>query len=177
MEIKVLRINKGIDIPAVIDKGDWIDLRLSEETTLKAPYATMLKRKSSDGEIERTRNVIFDFQLLPLGVAMQLPEGFEAMVLPRSSTFKKYGILQVNSEGVIDNSYCGNNDEWKMPVIACQDITIPANERICQFRIQLSQKATLWQKLKWLFSNKIKLVEVDQLSDVDRDGFGSTGNQ
>lgn len=177
MEIKVLRINKGIDVPAIIDKGDWIDLRLSEEATLKAPYATMLKRKSSDGEIERTRNVIFDFRLLPLGVAMQLPEGFEAMVLPRSSTFKKYGILQVNSEGVIDNSYCGNNDEWKMPVIAYKDITIPANERICQFRIQLSQKATLWQKLKWLFSNKIKLVEVDQLSDTNRDGFGSTGNQ
>jgi dUTP pyrophosphatase len=177
MEIKVLRINKGIDVPAIIDKGDWIDLRLSEEATLKAPYATMLKRKSSDGEIERTRNVIFDFRLLPLGVAMQLPEGFEAMVLPRSSTFKKYGILQVNSEGVIDNSYCGNNDEWKMPVIAYKDITIPANERICQFRIQLSQKATLWQKLKWVFSNKIKLVEVDQLSDTNRDGFGSTGNQ
>ena len=177
MEIKVLRINKGIDMPAIIDKGDWIDLRLSEEATLKAPYATMLKRKSSDGEIERTRNVIFDFQLLPLGVAMLLPEGFEAMVLPRSSTFKKYGILQVNSEGVIDNSYCGNNDEWKMPVIAYKDITIPANERICQFRIQLSQKATLWQKLKWVFSNKIKLVEVDQLSDTNRDGFGSTGNQ
>lgn len=174
MKIKVLRLNKDIDMPTIIDKGDWIDLRLSQTTTLKAPYATMLKRKKNNEEIERVRNVIFNFQLLPLGVAMKLPDGFEAMVLPRSSTFKKYGIFQVNSEGVIDNTYCGDSDEWKLPVIACKDITIPANERICQFRIQLSQKATLWQKLKWLFSNKIELVEVDHLSDISRDGFGST---
>lgn len=177
MKIKVLRLNKGIDMPTVIDKGDWIDLRLSQETTFKAPYATMLKRKKDNDDIERTRNVIFDFKLLPLGVAIKLPDGFEAMVLPRSSTFKKYGILQANSEGVIDNTYCGDNDEWKFPAIAFNDVTIPANERICQFRIQLSQKATLWQKFKWLFSNKIELVEVDHLSDENRDGFGSTDNQ
>lgn len=177
MKIKVLRFNKYINMPTIIDKGDWIDLRLSQATKLKAPYATMLKRKKDNDEVERVRNVNFDFQLLPLGVAIKLPDGFEAMVLPRSSTFKKYGILQTNSEGVIDNTYCGNNDEWKLPVIAYKDIVIPANERICQFRIQLSQKATLWQKLKWLFSNKIELVEVDHLSDNNRDGFGSTDNK
>ena len=175
MKIKVLRINKAVDMPSVIDKGDWIDLRISQEINLKAPYATMLKRKKNNGEIERTRNVIFDYQLLPLGIAMKLPEGFEAVMLPRSSTFKKYGILQVNSQGVIDNTYCGNDDEWKFPALATKDITIPANERICQFRIQLSQKATFWQKLKWLFSNKIKLVEVNRLSNDNRSGFGSTG--
>lgn len=177
MKIKILRINRNIDMPTIIDKGDWIDLRLSQVTTLKAPYATMLKRKKDNDEIERVRNVVFDFQLLPLGVAMKLPKGFEAMLLPRSSTFKKYGIIQANSEGVVDETFCGNNDEWKMPVIAYKDITIPANERICQFRIQLSQKASIWQKLKWLFSNKIELVEVDSLSDENREGFGSTGSK
>lgn len=177
MKIKILRLNKNIDMPTIIDKGDWVDLRLSQVTTLKAPYATMLKRKKDNDEIERVRNVVFDFQLLPLGIAMKLPKGFEAMLLPRSSTFKKYGIIQTNSQGVIDETYCGNNDEWKMPVIAYKDVTIPANERICQFRIQLSQKASIWQKLKWLFSNKIELIEVDSLSDENRDGFGSTGSK
>lgn len=177
MKIKILRLNKNIDMPTIIDKGDWVDLRLSQVTTLKAPYATMLKRKKDNDEIKRVRNVVFDFQLLPLGIAMKLPKGFEAMLLPRSSTFKKYGIIQTNSQGVIDETYCGNNDEWKMPVIAYKDVTIPANERICQFRIQLSQKASIWQKLKWLFSNKIELVEVDSLSDENRDGFGSTGSK
>lgn len=177
MKIKILRLNKNIDMPTIIDKGDWVDLRLSQVTTLKVPYATMLKRKKDNDEIERVRNVVFDFQLLPLGIAMKLPKGFEAMLLPRSSTFKKYGIIQTNSQGVIDETYCGNNDEWKMPVIAYKDVTIPANERICQFRIQLSQKASIWQKLKWLFSNKIELIEVDNLSDENRDGFGSTGSK
>ena len=80
-----------------------------------------------------------------------------------------------NSEGVIDNSYCGDEDEWRFPAIAFRDTTINKGERICQFRIQLSQKATIWQKLRWLFSNKIELVSVDKLESINRGGFGTTG--
>nr|DAW35352.1 MAG TPA: dUTPase [Caudoviricetes sp.] len=177
MKIKVLRLNKSIQLPKVISKGDWIDLRLSSEAALKAPYAETLKRKKNDDDVDRVRTVIFDYQLLPLGVAVQLPKGFEAVVVPRSSSFKKYGIIQANSQGIIDCTYCGNKDEWKLPVLPTRNITIPADERICQFRIQLSQKATVWQKIKWLFSNSIKIVEVDSLSNDNRDGFGSTGNK
>lgn len=177
MKIKVLRLNKSIQLPKVISKGDWIDLRLSNTATLKAPYAETLKRKKSDDDVNRIRTVVFDYQLLSLGVAIQLPEGFEAVVVPRSSLFNKYGIIQANSFGVIDNTYCGNNDEWRFPALPTRNTTIPANERICQFRIQLSQKATIWQKIKWLFSNSIKIVEVYNLSDNNRDGFGSTGNK
>ena len=105
---------------------------------------------------------------------MKLPKGFEAVVLPRSSTFGKYNIIMTNSEGVIDNSYSGNNDEWKFPALAFQKTTIAQGQRICQFRIQLSQDATVWQKLKWLFSNGIRLERVESLDDIDRGGFGST---
>ena len=107
---------------------------------------------------------------------MQLPKGFEAVVLPRSGT-PKLGIMCANSEGVIDNSYCGNDDEWRFPAIAFQSTTINKGDRICQFRVQLSQKATIWQKLRWLFSNKIELVSVDKLDGNNRGGFGSTGVQ
>ena len=106
---------------------------------------------------------------------MRLPDGFEAIVAPRSSTYKHYGIIQTNSIGVIDSSYCGNEDEWMMPVLSFKKTTIPKNDRICQFRIQLSQKATIWQKIKWLFSNRIKIKVVENLNDVTRGGFGSTG--
>lgn len=177
MKIKVLRLNKSIQLPKVISKGDWIDLRLSHAAALKAPYAETLKRKKNDNDVNRIRTVVFNYQLLSLGVAIQLPKGFEAIVVPRSSLFNKYGVIQTNSFGVIDNTYCGNNDEWKFPALSTRNITIPADERICQFRIQLSQKATIWQKIKWLFSNNIKIVEVDNLSNNNRDGFGSTGNK
>lgn len=178
MKIKVLRLNKNITLPFAIDKGDWIDLRASEEVALKAPYAAMLRRKKNGSdEVERVRNVIFSSTLISLGVAIKIPDGFEAILVPRSSTFKKYAIMQTNSNGIVDNTYCGNNDEWKLPVIAFNDTVIPANERICQFRIQLSQKATIWQKIKWLFSNKIEIKEVESLSDNNRGGFGSTDKQ
>ena len=80
-----------------------------------------------------------------------------------------------NSQGVIDNAYSGNNDEWGLPLIAFGDTTIDKGERVCQFRIQLSQKATMWQKIKWLFSSSVKIEWVDTLDDVNRGGFGSTG--
>ena len=103
---------------------------------------------------------------------MQLPEGYEAHILPRSSTFKKYGIIQTNSKGIIDNSYSSDKDEWKMPVLATRDIVIPKGERIAQFRIVLSQKATIWQKVKWMFSNTVKIIPVDSLDNPERGGFG-----
>ena len=123
-------------------KSDWIDLRASETVELKA------------GE----------FKLIPLGVAMELPKGYEAHIVPRSSTFKNFGIIQTNHQGVIDSSYCGDNDEWKMPVYAMRDTHIEVNDRICQFRIMENQP-------------KIQFEEVKALTGVDRGGFGTTGKQ
>ena len=142
---------------------------------MHAPQAGTLRRHKIDGKEESHRDVKFDFKLIPLGVAMKLPKGFEAVLLPRSSTYKKFGIIQTNSIGVIDNTYCGNNDEWKYPAIALRDTVIKKGDRICQFRIQLSQKATLWQKIKWFLSSGIKIIKVDSLDNNDRGGFGSTG--
>lgn len=120
--------------------GDWIDLRASEDVELKA----------------------FDFAYIPLGVAMQLPDGFEAHLAPRSSTYKNFGIICANSLGIIDNSYCGDNDQWCFPAIALRDTVVHKNDRICQFRIVEKQP-------------KLNLVEVDHLTDPDRGGLGSTG--
>ena len=121
-------------------KSDWIDLRAAETVELKA------------GE----------FRLIPLGVAMKLPAGYEAHVVPRSSTFKNYGILQANSCGIIDESYCGTNDQWMFPAYATRDTVIRVNDRICQFRIVPHQP-------------KVEFVPRDSLDQADRGGFGSTG--
>ena len=123
-----------------INIGDWIDLRAAENVYLK------------EGE----------YKLISLGISMKLPEGYEAHVVPRSSTYKNWRIIQTNGIGIIDNSYSGNNDIWKMPVKADKDTMINKNDRICQFRIIKKQP-------------QIEFVEVDQLDDVDRGGFGSTG--
>ena len=140
-EIKVKYFTNDIDELCYVDgKSDWIDLHLSEEVTLKA------------GE----------FRLLPLGVAIALPEGYEAHIVPRSSTFKNYGILQTNSMGVVDCSYCGDNDQWRMPVYATRDVTIEKNARICQFRIMQNQPP-------------LRFTRVERLDGPDRGGFGSTG--
>lgn len=175
MKIKIKRINKYINFPTIINKGEWIDLRASETVSLKGPQSGTLKRRKVEGEILSFRDVTFDTAMIPLGVAMKLPEGFEAHLLPRSGTFSNFGIIMANSEGIIDNSYSGNKDEWKFPAIAFRPTVIDERDRICQFRIQLSQKATLWQKLKWLFSSKIELIEVDNLDGDNRGGFSSTG--
>lgn len=167
LKIKVKRINKELPLPCVIKKGDWIDLRAAETIELTAPHANSLK--------EKARKVEFDTKLIKLGIAMQLPDGFEAMVLPRSSIFKNFGIMLVNSEGVIDQEYRGDTDEWRFGAIALKDTVINKGDRICQFRIQLSQKATFWQKLKWLFSSGIEIVEVDSLEGEGRGGIGTTG--
>lgn len=175
LKIKVKRINKNLELPKIIDKGDWIDLRSSETVTLHAPQAGTLKRHKVNGVEISHRDVEFDSRLIGLGVAIKLPKGFEAVTLPRSSSYKNFGVILGNSEGVIDNTYCGDNDEWKFNAIAFRDTTINEGDRICQFRVQLSQKATVWQKLKWLFTSGIKIVEVNELCNPNRDGIGSTG--
>lgn len=120
--------------------GDHIDLCAAERVEMKA------------GE----------FKIIPLGVAMQLPEGYEAHVLPRSSTFKRWGILMTNSMGIIDNSYCGDNDIWGFPALAMRDTVIEAGDRIAQFRIVKKMPPVQFQL-------------VDKLGNEDRGGFGSTG--
>lgn len=122
--------------------GDWIDLRAAEDV--------MLER--------------WQHKMIPLGVAMELPEGYEAIIAPRSSTFNHYGVLLSNSIGIIDESYKGDNDEWHFPAYAIRDTFIPKNERICQFRIVQHQPA-------------INLVEVETLGNADRGGFGTTGRK
>lgn len=154
LKIKIKTFKDQI-LPEIISKGDWIDLRAAEDYNLKP------------GE----------YKLLKLGVAMELPKGFEAIVVPRSSTFRNYGILCANSFGVIDYSYNGDMDEWKFPAFSPKGSMILAGDRICQFRIQLSQKATVWQKIKWFLSNGIKIEKVERLNTINRGGIGSTGKR
>ena len=97
-----------------------------------------------------------------MGVSIELPEGYEAIMAPRSSTFKRWGIIQTNSIGVIDNSYCGDDDIWMMPVYATRDVEIPAGTRICQFRIQKKQP-----DLAFVFTHS--------LGNENRSGLGSSG--
>lgn len=138
----------------IIKKGDWIDLSTVDDINLKEK----------------------EYRCINLGIALQLPKGYEAIVAPRSSTYKNYHIICPNSIGIIDYEYRGNNDVWKFPALAIYDTYIPAYTRIAQFRIQLSQKATIWQKIKWLFTNKIELNLINEFKNtVDRGGLGSTG--
>ena len=139
MEIKIKYL---ADISKIerIGVGDWIDLRAAEDIVMKA------------GE----------YRLIPLGVAIELPSGHEALVAPRSSTFKRYGILQANGIGIIDETYCGDGDQWHFPALAMRDTAIRKNERICQFRIIEHQP-------------KVDLIEVKTLGNYDRGGLGSTG--
>ena len=168
MKIKVNLFNKDCKFES-IKKGEWIDLRSAVTCQLISPFANTLNSKRDK------RNVEFDDYKIPLGIGMQLPKGFEAWVEPRSGTFNNYGLLLVNSKGIIDSSYSGPNDQWSFQAIAFRDTVINEGERICQFRIALSQKATIWQKIKWLFTNKIEFEFVDDYEGVDRGGFGSTG--
>lgn len=141
MEIKI-KYFTDIEKIKQIPNGDWVDLRSAIDITLKK------------GE----------FTIIPLGVGMKLPFGYEAHIVPRSSTYKNYGIIQTNHMGVIDNSYSGDNDQWGMPVIAMRDTTIHKNDRICQFRITQKQP-------------DFEFTEVACLDTKSRGGFGSTGKQ
>ena len=159
-----------VSIPKIIKKGEWVDLSTVGEHVLQAPQAGTLK-----GTESKHRDVISDVTYIPLGVAMKLPDGFEAIIAPRSSAAKKMGVMMANSIGIIDNSYSGDNDQWMFPAVTLRKTSIAANTRLCQFRIQLSQKATVWQKIKWLFTSGIEFKEVKSLGSDDRSGFGSTG--
>lgn len=174
LKIKVKRFKNEqgamVSFPKVIRKGDWVDLSSSKEFVLNAPQAGTLK-----GHDVKHRDVVSDVTYIPLGVAMQLPKGFEAIMASRSSTPKKLGIMQANGIGIIDSTFCSDSDEWMFPAVTVRKTSIAANSRICQFRIQLSQKATMWQKLKWLFSSGIEFVEVESLDNEPRGGLGSTG--
>lgn len=138
--IKIKYFSEEIPKLAKIANGDWIDLYTAEDVTIKA------------GEMKN----------IHLGVGMILPEGYEAHVAPRSSTFDKYGVIQANSFGIIDNSYSGDNDEWRFPAYAVRDTEIKKGTRICQFRIVKNQPV-------------IGFTEVEHLNAESRGGFGSTG--
>lgn len=141
MEIKIKYFSNIEELKNIGgNKSDWIDLRAAKTIELKA------------GE----------FKLIPLGVAMELPKGYEAHIVPRSSTFKNFGIIQTNHQAVIDESYCGDNDQWFYPVYALRDTIINFNDRICQFRIVEKQPL-------------INFTKVDSLKNTDRGGIGSTG--
>lgn len=142
MKIKIKYFDKNIEKITKIDNGDWIDLRAAEDMIFKKD----------------------DHKLIPLGVGMKLPNGYEAHIVPRSSTFKNYGIIQTNHMGIIDNSYSGNEDQWMFSAYATRDASVRKNERICQFR--------LVEKMP-----PIKLEEVENLDRVSRGGFGSTGRR
>jgi dUTP pyrophosphatase len=140
MKIRVKYQNKETEQIRKISKGDWIDLRASETTELK------------QGE----------WKLIPLGIAVELPEGYESHIVPRSSTYKNFGIIQANHMGVVDNSYCGDNDWWYLSAIAMRDTVVHQNDRICQFRIAEKQP-------------EFDIEIVEQLNNADRGGIGSTG--
>ena len=144
MNIETIKIKYHSDeiekLKYIDGKSDWIDLRSAEDVELKAG----------------------DFTYISLGISMQLPKGYEAHVVPRSSTFKNFGIIQTNHHAIIDESYCGDNDIWKYPVYAMREKVIHKNDRICQFRIMEHQPT-------------IEFKEVNELGNEDRNGFGSTG--
>lgn len=141
--IKIRYLSDKIKPLTYVDgKSDWIDLQAAEDVAFAA------------GE----------YKMIPLGIAMELPQGYEALVIPRSSTFKHFGLIQTNSVGLIDESYCGDNDQWHFPALAKRDTVIHAGDRICQFRIIEHQP-------------RIVFAPVDSLGNADRGGFGSTGKQ
>lgn len=141
LEIKV-KLKEGVqqEFEFIEGKSNWIDLRTAERTKMKQG----------------------DFKLIPLGFALELPEGFEAHILPRSSTFKNYGIIQTNSMGIIDNTYSGNEDYWFFPAYALRDTIIEKGDRICQFRIVRQMEV-------------VKVLFVNELQKQNRGGHGSTG--
>ena len=142
-KIRVKYLSDKVEKLCYVDgKSDWIDLRSAEDVEMKA------------GE----------FRLIPLGVAIALPKGFEAHIVPRSSTYKNFGIIQTNHMGVVDESYCGNGDQWFMPAYALRDTKIEAGDRICQFRIMEHQPTLIFE-------------ECDDLGSPDRGGIGSTGKR
>lgn len=143
MEIKVKYKNqqmKKLHYVGGSDHSNWIDLYTVEDVTMKTG----------------------DFQLIDLGVVIEVPKGYESRLLPRSSTFNNYGILQANSEGVIDQSFCGPNDWWLFPAYATRDVVIPKGTRIAQFRVVERQP-------------DLEFIEIEESTNPNRGGIGSTG--
>lgn len=174
LKIKVKVLTKGC-MPEISTKGDWIDLRSAVDMCLPAPQAGTLKKKSVGGVENGYRNVVLDVYHIPLGVSIELPKGFEAHILPRSSSPSKFKLFIPNGQGIIDNTYNGDNDEWNFICSTMNTSHIHKGDRICQFRIVLSQHATFRQKLKWLLCSGIKIKEVKTTGNPDRGGIGSTG--
>ena len=174
LKIKVKVLTIGC-CPSITDNGDWIDLRSAVDVNLRPAQSGVLKEKTKDGITTRRRDVDIPVYIIPLGVAMELPAGFEAIIDSRSSGPSKIGVFIPSGQGVVDNSYKGNEDEWKYICSPMRETTIRKGDRICQFRIQLSQKATVWQKIKWLFSSGVEIKMVDNLGNNNRRGVGSTG--
>lgn len=180
MKIKVKELVKGLYTDArglknekvsfVNPLGDCIDLRAARDYEFNAPQAGILHQKNGI----KTRDVKFDEKLIKLGIAMELPKGFSAKIKQRSSTTKKLRVVMASS-GFIDTIYCGDNDEWGFYCYAVDKTTIHKGERICQFEIVPNQFATVWQKLKWLFSKKLEFEWVETLGNTDRGGHGVTG--
>lgn len=152
--IRIKYFNQNIDKITKLKQGDWIDLRCAEQN--------IYYEDNSETPLRGIKIKKGEALLVKLGVGMILPEGYEAHLAPRSSTFKKYKVLLTNSVGVIDESYCGEEDEWKASFYATEDTFIPFNERICQFRIMEKQP-------------ELNFVEVEHLNAESRGGFGSTG--
>lgn len=142
MEIKIKYFDPELTRLQKFKIGDWIDLRAADTVCM------------NEGA----------FYMIPLGVAMKLPEGYEAHIAPRSSTFKNFGIIQVNGVGIVDESYCGEDDQWRLPALAMRQTVIHKNDRICQFRIVKKQP-------------EFDFVEVEHMEDANRGGFGSTGTR
>lgn len=161
---------KGNLVSFINPKGDCIDLRAAKDYKFNAPQAGVQYQKDN----VKLRDVKFDEQMIDLGIAMQLPKGYIAKIKQRSSTTKKLRIVPITS-GFIDNCYNGNDDEWKLYCYAIDSTTINKGDRLCQFEICLSQFATIWQKIKWIFSRKPKFVFVNTLNNTNRGGHGSTG--
>ena len=172
-----VKLFDGQTMPEFINKGRWVDLRANADATIKSPcIEKVISKDGSERLVCKIENT-----MIPLGIAMQAPKGFECLVVPRSSTYKKTKTILANSIGIIDGvtykgsvGYNGDNDQWWYNAVALNTCHIKKGDRIAQFRIMLSQDATLWQKLRWLFSGKIELVQVDHLESKDRGGFGST---
>jgi len=140
LEIKVKYHYEDLERLQQISIGNWIDMRSAETIHLE---------KGED-------------KLISLGVSMKLPDGYEAHIVPRSSTLKNFGVIQANHMGVVDSTYAGEDDIWKFWAIAMRSTWIHFNDRICQFRIMQVQP-------------QIQFVEVDRMEDASRGGFGSTG--
>lgn len=164
MEVKIKYFSEDYPRLKKITQGDWIDLRVDRIKKIITRgygeintdyYCSISKFKSfylEKGQVIKFR----------LGVAMELPEGFEAEIRPRSSTFTNYGLIQTNSVGTIDNSYCGDDDEWMIEFIAMRNGIINRFDRVCQFRIVENQPDFTFK-------------EVDKLRNDNRGGYGSTG--